>query len=104
MACLLVVASLLVILPPPPFQFFPLAPYCCTHLLGWHPSAPPRLAPYCYSPAGILLLIVVGWHPLCPVSVLASLSLLFVALLLGYTQSCYCTASVAAPNALDRPM
>jgi len=66
-----VVASLLAILPPLPSQFRPLAPYCplSWHLTaknsfpGWHPTAPPlRLAPYCYSPAGILLLLT-GWHP-----------------------------------------
>jgi len=42
---------------------------------GWHPTATLRLAPYCYPPAGTLLLIVVGWHPLCPVAPLALLPL-----------------------------
>jgi len=44
--------------------------YCSILLAGWHPTAPHRLAPYCYIPAGTLLLIV-GWHPLCPVGPLA---------------------------------
>jgi len=38
---------------------------------GWHPTAPLWLAPYCYSPAGTLLLIIVDWYPLCPVAPLA---------------------------------
>ena len=65
-------ASLLASLPPPPSRFRPLAPYCP---LSWHPTATHRLASYCYSPAGILLLIVVGGHPLCPVAPLALLPL-----------------------------
>ena len=96
-------ASPLAILPLPPSRFRPLAPYCplSWHLTarstprlapyrsprtGWHPTAHPapagtlpltphRLAPYCYSPAGTLLLIVVGWHPLCLVAPLAALPL-----------------------------
>ena len=78
-----VVASPFVILPLPPSRFCPLAPYCpiSWHLTaknsspGWHPTAPLWLAPYCYSPAGTLLLIVVGWHPLCPVAPHAHLPL-----------------------------
>ena len=75
-----VVASPLAILPLPPSRFRPLAPYCplSWHLTaknsapGWHPTAPRLgLAPYCYSPAGTLLLIIVGWHPLCLVAPLA---------------------------------
>jgi len=74
------VASLLAILPLLTSRFRPLAPYCP---ISWHLTAktpPPAgtlrlpplwLAPYCYSPAGTLLLIVVGWHPLCPVAPLA---------------------------------
>ena len=49
---------------------------------GWHPTATHRLAPY------------------CPVAPLASLSTPSDAFLLGYAQSWYCTASVAAANAL----
>jgi len=60
-----VVASPLAILPLPPYRFRPLAPYCP---LSWHLTAknpPPAgtlllpplwVAPYCYSPAGTLLL------------------------------------------------
>jgi len=40
-------------------------------ITGWHPTARHQLAPYCYSSAGTLLLIVVCWHPLCPVALLA---------------------------------
>jgi len=84
MARLSVVASPFAILPLPPSRFCPLAPYCP---ISWHLTAKPPLpagtlllpplwlAPYCYSPAGILLLIVVGWHPLCPVAPLALLPL-----------------------------
>jgi len=64
-------ASLLAILPLSSSLFSPLAPYCYHPLPGWHPTAYHRLAPYCCSPAGTLLLIVVGWHPLCPVAPLA---------------------------------
>jgi len=64
MARLSVVASLLAILPLPPSRFRPVAPYCP---ISWHLTANPlyRLASYCSSPAGTLLLIIVGWHPLC---------------------------------------
>jgi len=81
MARLSVVASLFAILPLPPSRFRPLAPYCP---ITWHlttenpPQAgtlllppPQRLASYCYSPAGTLLLLVVGWHPLGSVAPLA---------------------------------
>jgi len=50
-----VVASLLAILPPPTSRFCPLAPYCP---ISWHLTATHRLAPYCYSPAGTLLLLL----------------------------------------------
>jgi len=43
--------------------------------VGWHPTATLPLAPYCYFPAGTLLLIVVSWHPLCPVAPLTHLPL-----------------------------
>jgi len=61
MARLSVVPSPLAILPPSPSQFRPLAPYCP---ISWHLTANPphRLAPYCSSPAGTLLLLT-GWHP-----------------------------------------
>ena len=62
MARLSVVASPLAILPLPPSQFRPLAPYCP---LSWPLTAipPQRLAPYCSSPAGTILLLLPGWHP-----------------------------------------
>jgi len=94
-------ASLLTLLPPPPSWFCPLALYCYTSLVGWYPTAPHRLAPYCYSAASTLLLIIVGWHPLCPVAPLASLQSPIVRPL-GYAPMWYCTASVAASNALGR--
>ena len=75
MARLSAEASLLALLPPSFSRFCPLAPYCHTPLTGWHPTAHHRLAPYCYSLAGILLLIVVGWHLLGPVAPLALLPL-----------------------------
>jgi len=61
MACLSVVASPFAILPPPPSRFCLLAPYSP---LSWHLTASPPLwlAPYCYSPAGTLLLLT-GWRP-----------------------------------------
>ena len=70
MASLSVVASPLAILPLPPSRFSPLTPYC---LLSWHLTANPphRLAPYCSSPAGTLLLLS-GWHPTAPRRWLAS--------------------------------
>ena len=70
MACYSVVASPLAILHLPPSRFCPLAPYCP---ISWHLTAshPPLLAPYCYSLAGTLLLLLLGWHPLCPVAPLA---------------------------------
>ena len=55
-------ASLLAILPLSSSRFCPLAPYCYHPLPGWHPTAHHRLAPYCYSLAGTLLLLA-GWHP-----------------------------------------
>jgi len=57
MAHLSVVASPFAILPSPPSRFCPLAPYCT---FSWHLTAktPPWLAPYCYSPAGTLLLLL----------------------------------------------
>ena len=62
MACLPVVASLLAIVPPTTSRVCPLAPYCPFPLLGWHPTAHHRLAPYCSLSAGTVLLIM-GWHP-----------------------------------------
>jgi len=60
MALLSVVASPLAILLLSPSRFRPLAPYCP---ISWHLTANPphRLAPYCSSPAGTLLLLT-GWH------------------------------------------
>jgi len=75
MACLFAAACLFAILPPSTSQFCPLAPYCYIPLPGWFPTAIRRLAPYCYSSARTLLLIVVSWHPLCPVAPLAHLPL-----------------------------
>ena len=76
-ARLSVVASLLAISPLPPSRVRPLGPYCpfswyltANLLPGLHPTAPHRPAPYSNSPAGTLLLIFVGWHPLCPVALL----------------------------------
>jgi len=66
-----VVACWFVMLPLSSFQFCLLAPYCSVPLLCRHSPAPQWLAPYCYTSAGTLLLIVVGWHPLCPVAPLA---------------------------------
>jgi len=79
MARLSVVASPLAILPLPPSRFRPLAPYCplSWHLTaknpppagtlllpsGWHPTATHRLAPYCYSLAGTLLLLLRSVDP-----------------------------------------
>jgi len=93
MARLSVVASRLAILPLPPSRFRPLAPYCplswhltATPLPGWHPTATHRLAPYCYSPAGTLL-VLTGWHPTAPPPMGSPF--------LGYAWSWYSTASVA---------
>jgi len=74
-----VVASLLAILPLPPSRFHQLAPYCPlswpltaktpppagTLLLpsGWQPTATHRLAPYCYTLAGTLLLLLRSVDP-----------------------------------------
>jgi len=89
MASLLVIASPLAILPPPPFWFRLLALYCpaSSHLTanlppGWHPTATYWLAPYC---------------PLAPLTPLSSP---MVVLLPGDARPWYCTASVAAANAL----
>jgi len=71
MARLSAAASLFVILPLSSSRFCLLAPYCYYPLPGWHPTAHHWLAPYCYSSAGTLLLIVVGGHPLCPGAPLA---------------------------------
>ena len=71
MARLSAAASLLAILPLSPSRFCPLALYCYHPLPGWHPTGHHWLAPYCYSPAGTLLVIVVAWHPLCLVAPLA---------------------------------
>ena len=73
MARLSAAASLFATLPLSSSRFCPLAMYCYHPLSGWHPTALHRLAPYCYCLAGTLLLIVVGWHPLCPVAPLAYL-------------------------------
>ena len=62
MARLSAAAGLLAILPLSSSRFCPLALYCYHPPLGWHPTARHRLAPYCYSPAGSLLLLT-GWHP-----------------------------------------
>ena len=62
MARLSAAASLFTILPLSSSRFCPLAPYCYHPLLGWHPTAHHRLAPYCYSRAGTLLLLT-GWQP-----------------------------------------
>jgi len=53
MASLSVVASPFAILPPPPSRFCSLVLYYYTPLLGWHPTAPYRLTPYCCSLVGI---------------------------------------------------
>jgi len=75
MACLSAVASPFAILPPPPpgsVRWHRTAPLAGTLLLepppppasilllstGWHPTAALRLAPYCYSPADTLLLLL----------------------------------------------
>jgi len=81
------------ILPPS------LAPYCQKGLPSWLPPGPCQLAPYCYSPGGTILLLVVGWHPLCTVAQLPSLPSPTVSPL-GYAQLWYCTASVADDNGL----
>ena len=73
MASLSAAASLFAILPPSTSWFCPLALSCYIPLPDWPPTAPRRLAPYCYTSAGTILLIVVGWHPLCPVAPLAYL-------------------------------
>ena len=62
MARLSAAASLFAILPLSFCRFCPLAQYCYHSLPGWHPTARHRLAPYCYSPTGTLLLLT-GWHP-----------------------------------------
>jgi len=62
MSLLSAAASLVSILPLSSSRFCPLALYCYHPLPGWHPTAHHRLAPYCYSPAGTLLLLT-GWHP-----------------------------------------
>jgi len=71
MARLSAAAGLFAILPLSSSRFCPLALYCYHPLPGWHPTAYHWVAPYCYSPAGTPLLIVVGWHLLCPVAPLA---------------------------------
>jgi len=96
-----VVGSLFAILALPPSLFCPLAPHCFTPLLGRHPTAPRRLAPYSYSPAGTLLLLLTGWNPLCPVAALASFYSPLTLDLLGYTNPWYCPVSVTAANAFD---
>jgi len=60
MARLSAAASLFEILPLSSSRFCPLAPYCYAPLPGWHPTVRHRLARYCSSQAGTLLLIVVG--------------------------------------------
>ena len=94
MARLSVGATPLWILPPP-------SPgsSACTVL----PKSSPWLSPYCSSPAGILLLLF-GWHPLSPLAPLACLSSAMRTLLLGYAQSLYYPASVAAANTLRLTM
>jgi len=59
------VASPFPILHSSTFRFCPRASYCCTPLLGWHPTPLHRLGPYCYPLPGTLRLSVVGWHLLC---------------------------------------
>ena len=76
-----VVASAFAILPPSPSRFRPLALYSPfswqltpdNSPLAGTPTAPHGLVPYCYSPAGTLLLLFLGWHPLCPVALLTYL-------------------------------
>ena len=62
MARLSAAATLLAILPLSSSLFSLLAPYCYHTLPGWHPTAHHRLAPFCWSSAGTLLLLT-GWHP-----------------------------------------
>ena len=62
MARLSAAAGLFAILPLSSSQFCPLAPWCYHPLPCWHPTAHHRLAPYCSSQAGPLLLLT-GWHP-----------------------------------------
>ena len=62
------------------------------------------LSSYCSPSAGIQLLLT-SWHPTAPsrwLAPLASASSGIVATLLCYTVSWYCTASMAAANALGR--
>ena len=74
-ACLSAAASALATRPPSSSPCCPLAPYFHTPLTSWQPTAHHRLTPSCYSPAGTLLLIVVGWHPLGLVAPVALLPL-----------------------------
>jgi len=71
MAHLSAAAGLFAIFPLSPSRFCLLAPYCYHLLPGQHRAAHHRLAHYCSSSAGTLLLIVIGWHRLCPVAPLA---------------------------------
>jgi len=58
-------------LPRPPTATLLSPPGTLLLITGWHPTPNHRRAPYCYSPAGTLLLIVVSLHALCPVAPLA---------------------------------
>jgi len=92
--------------PPKPLQW-PVFRLCLARSRSLLPASPSSV-PF-YHTTTILslvgsLLVITSWHPLCSVAPLASLSSLIVALLLGYVQSWYCTASVAAANPLGRPM
>ena len=85
MAPLVALASLLAILSLSTSRFCPLASLLPPFLplSGWHPTAPHWLAPYCYCPAGTLLLIIVDWHPHCLVPPVTHLPLSLLQFTLG---------------------